>query len=69
MASSGPVGRMPTLSPKSEARGRGLGVTFCAAAKVGINKSVAMAKSLFGMGVVYGQKLFENESQRKYASG
>ena len=69
MASSGPVGRMPTLSPKSEVRGRGLGVTFCAAANLGINKSVAMAKSLFGMGVVYGQKLFEKGLEGEYDSG
>jgi hypothetical protein len=59
MALSAPVGRMPTFRPRSEARGRGLGVTFCAAANVEINESVAMAKSLLGMGVVYGQKLFD----------
>ena len=34
IASSGPVGRMPTFSPKSETRGRALGVVFCAAAVI-----------------------------------
>ena len=34
IASSGPVGSMPTFSPKVEARGRALEVVFCARATV-----------------------------------
>jgi hypothetical protein len=51
----GPVGRMPTLSPRSEARGRALGVVFWATAKAVANKTVATAKDLLAMGIGYDQ--------------
>src|ERR1700730_5609243 len=61
MALRAPVGRMPTLRPKSEARGRGLGVVFWAAMNAAVNtKTVTMAKNLLRMRVVYGQNTFEN---------
>src|SRR5258708_24078241 len=55
IASSGPVGRMPTFSPRSAARGRGLEVVFWAAANAVSNKSVAVAKTLLTMGIAYDQ--------------
>ena len=67
MALSGPVGRMPTLSPKSEARGRALGGVFWAAANAAVNaKTVTMAKNLLRMGVVYGQNTFENGERSRF---
>lgn len=46
---------MPIFNPKSEARWRGAGIVFCAAVSPAMNKkSVAMAKSLLVMSVVYG---------------
>src|SRR5580698_11078684 len=55
MAFRGPVGRIPTFRPRSEARGRTVGVVFCAAAKAVANKNVATAKSLLTMGLAYVQ--------------
>src|SRR6266478_6417640 len=55
IASSGPVGKMPTFSPMSEARGRALGGVFWAAANAAVNKTVATAKSLLAMGIAYDQ--------------
>src|SRR5467141_3592848 len=55
IASSGPVGRIPTFSPRSAARGRTLEVMFWAAANAVSNKSVAVAKTLLGMGIAYDQ--------------
>src|SRR6266404_1769991 len=55
IASSGPVGRIPTFNPRSAARGRALEVVFWAAANAVSNKSVAVAKTLLGMGIEYDQ--------------
>src|SRR5260370_2702546 len=55
IASSGPVGRIPTFSPRSAARGRALEVVFWAAANAVSNKSVAVAKTLLTMGIAYDQ--------------
>src|SRR5205823_3765227 len=43
MALSGPVGRMPTFSPKSEARGRVLEFALCAETDEASNKEAATA--------------------------
>src|SRR6266480_4131399 len=43
MALSGPVGRMPTFSPKSEARGRLLEFALCAETDKASNKEAATA--------------------------
>jgi len=70
MASSGPVGRMPTFRPRSEVRGRALGVAFCAAVNAAVNtKTVIMAKNLLRIGVVYGQNVFENGKPRALGRG
>src|ERR1035437_93406 len=45
IASSGPVGRTPTFSPKSEARGRASGVVFCAARAAVSSKSIMAGRS------------------------
>jgi hypothetical protein len=47
IASSGPVGRMPTFSPTSEARGRAFGVGFCEAAAALTSKTAMAARSIF----------------------
>jgi len=64
IASSEPVGKMPIFSPRSEERGRAVGVLFWATANAVNEKIVATAKNLWVMGVVYGQNSFENESRR-----
>src|SRR4029453_256388 len=46
IALSGPVGRMPTFRPKSEARGRALEVVLWAKAPELTNRIAAAAKSL-----------------------
>src|SRR5215831_11936089 len=46
IASSSPVGKMPTLSPKTTARGRTLGVVFCATAVVASTTAMAAASFL-----------------------
>ena len=44
IASSGPVGRMPTLSPKSEARGRALELVSCATGAAVASKTTTAAR-------------------------
>ena len=43
---------MPIFSPRSEARGRAVGVLFWAAANAVNEKIAAMAKNLWVMGIV-----------------
>src|SRR5205814_9770923 len=44
ITSSGPVGRMPTLSPKSEARGRALELVSCATGAAVASKTTTAAR-------------------------
>ena len=68
MASSGPVGRMPTFRPRSDVRGRALGVAFWAAVNAAVStKTVTMAKNLLLMGIVYGQNVFENGKHSEFS--
>lgn len=53
IASSGPVGRMPIFSPKSEARGRALGIVFCARVAAVIVKTAVTTRSVLVIALDY----------------
>ena len=46
---SGPVGKIPTFSPKSGARGRAVAVVFCASVIGVTNKTATAARSFFAI--------------------